>query len=414
MFACALIILTQTMRVLLKVLAPSEKSFAITLHNVEVKVICHDALFMAQLQGDIARKYGDDARVININAYSSYFLSEVTRVININGHVMCCADLVFWDMPYGLGVAPWDVLLSDVEMETFFNQMACINRLVSFCLVLSIIYWDAGRVRNFMMRFGFVDIHPVYVYKPQQNTTGLEWIFAVEMMLVGYKGGIRDCALTFQDMNPVNRHNLLFAHQVGTRIKYAGEDEEVNTTQKNPNIASALGRIMCKPGSSALVLGAGSGSEVVGLARVGVHVVALERDHKQFKALTERLTSEAADAEQVLNQTAEEHASVQLLSRLASRFTKLKPDTAAHFADEDEEDVKEEGVSRTQEDAAEGGDGKHHCAGCGKPVVGRDGADCAKTGCVSGKMHLGCCERCCKCGKLFCSSDHAHDHGCPP
>ena len=110
---------------------------------------------------------------------------------------MCCADLVYMDMPYGLGVAPWDVLFSDVEMETVFVQMACINRAGCFCLMLSIIYHDAGRVRAFMIRFGFLDIHPLYVYKPQQNTTGLEWIFAVEIMLVGYKGGIRDCQLTF-------------------------------------------------------------------------------------------------------------------------------------------------------------------------------------------------------------------------
>ena len=42
------------------------------------------------------------------------------------------------------------------------------------------------------------------------------------------------------------------------------------------------------------MIGAGSGSEVVGLARVGVNVVAVERDARQFRALTERLTLEAA------------------------------------------------------------------------------------------------------------------------
>ena len=51
---------------------------------------------------------------------------------------------------------------------------------------------------------------------------------------------------------------------------------------------------MCKPGTYALVVGAGSGSEVLGLARVGVNVVAIERDEKQFHALTERLSNEAA------------------------------------------------------------------------------------------------------------------------
>ena len=140
-----------------------------------------------------------------------------------------------------------------------------------------------------------------------------------------------------------------------------------------------------------------------------MNVVALERDHKQFKALTERLTSEAAAAEQALKQAAAEEASVHVLSQLAARFTKLKPDLGAHFADAAEESAVEEVEVSPIVDAAEAEDGKHSCVGCDKPVE----AICAKVGCVSGKMHAGCCERCCKCGKLFCNSEHTHDHGCP-
>ena len=66
------------------------------------------------------------------------------------------------------------------------------------------------------------------------NTTGLEWIFAVEIMLVGYKGGIRDCQLTFHDMNPVFRHNLLFAHQVGSKLKYAGDTRSSIQPRRTP------------------------------------------------------------------------------------------------------------------------------------------------------------------------------------
>ena len=34
-----------------------------------------------------------------------------------------------------------------------------------------------------MEKHGYQDTHVVYVYKPQQNTTGLQWIFAVEMLV---------------------------------------------------------------------------------------------------------------------------------------------------------------------------------------------------------------------------------------
>ena len=73
----------------------------------------------------------------------------------------------------------------------------------------------------------------MYVHKPQRNTTGLEWIFAVEMLVVGYKGSVRSCSLTFTSMNPVFRHNFVLAHQVHGKVHHLGEDQEANTTQKN-------------------------------------------------------------------------------------------------------------------------------------------------------------------------------------
>ena len=57
------------------------------------------------------------------------------------------ADLVIWDMPYGLGVAPWDVLLTDHELETFFQQLAVVNRSRAHALCLGCIWHDAGRVQ---------------------------------------------------------------------------------------------------------------------------------------------------------------------------------------------------------------------------------------------------------------------------
>ena len=51
-------------------------------------------------------------------------------------------------------------------------------------------------MRNFMAQNGYADIHPLYVYKPQQNMTGMGWICAVEQMIVGYKGDMQHCAVT--------------------------------------------------------------------------------------------------------------------------------------------------------------------------------------------------------------------------
>ena len=86
----------------------------------------------------------------------------------------------------------------------------------------------------------------------------------------------------------------MFQHQVGSKLKRTGTEDKVNTTQKNPNVASWLGRIMCQAGGQALVIGAGSGSEVLGLARIGANIVAVERDERQLRALCARLTVEAS------------------------------------------------------------------------------------------------------------------------
>ena len=106
-------------------------------------------------------------------------------------------------MPYGLGLAPWDTLLTDAELENFFQQIAVINRARWHCLVLSCIWHDAGRVRSLMMANGYSDCHVIVGYKPMQNVPGLEFINAVEIMVVGYKGGVKQCRLTFADMNPI-------------------------------------------------------------------------------------------------------------------------------------------------------------------------------------------------------------------
>ena len=60
----------------------------------------------------------------------------------------------------------------------------------------------------------------------------MAWIQAIKCMVVGYKGGVRNCQLVFADPNPVSRHNVLLGHQVGPKRKFTSEEVEVNMTQK--------------------------------------------------------------------------------------------------------------------------------------------------------------------------------------
>ena len=316
-------------------------------------------------------------------------------------------------MPYGLRLAAWDVILTDAELENLFQQVAVMNRARSHCLVLGCIWHDAGRLRKYMMDNGYDDTHLLVIYKPQNNASGMEFINAVETLVVGYKGGIKSCKLTFPDLNPLARHNLLFSHQVGPKLKYTGEDAEVNTTQKNPNVASALGRLMCTPGSWALVIGAGSGSEVLGLARVGVNVVGVERDSKQFRALCARVTAESAFSSRVLKQLTEDEKSLRLLNQVVTKFTKLIPDINSHFMDQDASPADGDSDRLDEADGEElGGSESPTCPACGQAVSVLEAIACVKQGCAVIRMHPACQKTCSMCTRRFCSADCVQAHGC--
>jgi hypothetical protein len=113
---------------------------------------------------------------------------------------------------------------------------------------------------------------------------------------------------------------------VDSTLKYVGEDEEVNTPQKNPNVASLIGRILCKVGSSELVIDAGSGA-TSWAGSCGVRVAALEKDPRNFQELTLRLTAEASYPAKALKQAAEEEEytpRIYINARLSSSGSSTK------------------------------------------------------------------------------------------
>ena len=79
--------------------------------------------------------------------------------------MLCCfAAFVFWDMPFGLGLAEWDVLLTDEQLKMFFRQLAIVNSCTSTVLALVVHFTDAGHVAKAMEEHGYTGVHPFYVY----------------------------------------------------------------------------------------------------------------------------------------------------------------------------------------------------------------------------------------------------------
>ena len=152
-------------------------------------------------------------------------------------------------MPFGLGLAPWDVLLTDSQLQMFFQQLAIVNLCEDGMIALVVHYADAGRVKTAMEKSGWNDVHPFYVYKPNQNQRGTNcFIFAVEIILIGY-GSRRSSrpTLHFADENPVFRHNHLYSHCVRVKALMPGTQDVINPTQKHTNVAGYLASVFCSP-----------------------------------------------------------------------------------------------------------------------------------------------------------------------
>lgn len=87
-----------------QVLPASDRVFATTLHNMEVKLICHDALHLAQLMGQIARAYGAVLSVVfGIWPALIFCCARVMSAININGCLLCRACLLGHAVRFGPG-----------------------------------------------------------------------------------------------------------------------------------------------------------------------------------------------------------------------------------------------------------------------------------------------------------------------
>ena len=103
-------------------------------------------------------------------------------------------------MPDGFGEAPWDELLTDADVERLFQQVAVVNRARHHTMVVTNHRCGAGQFVAFMARKGYSDMYPILASKPPPNLTGMNLTFAVEMLLVGYKGGIGNCLMTFRTL----------------------------------------------------------------------------------------------------------------------------------------------------------------------------------------------------------------------
>ena len=211
----------------------------------------------------------------------------------VNGYLLFL-DLIIQDLKFGLGVAPWDMeRIEEKDVTHLLSNIAFLNGNHPRVMIFVVHSRDIGMVWKVMETAGYTGIHTMFMYKNKQNFTGVNsFIFAVETYLIGYHGVSETLMFPDRQKNPMTRHNMWFAPQVGSERRVKPDGKPVNPTQKPACTAFRLAEIFCSTGSWALVLGFGAGGEVMGLAAGGVNVLAFENDPEQFRFLPQWLNEE--------------------------------------------------------------------------------------------------------------------------
>ena len=136
-------------------------------------------------------------------------------------------------------------------------------------------------------------------YKPAQNARVRNaFVNACDLLLIHYRGGLHSSQRNFTSHNPVKRHNWLALPLLRSKTTIGAGEQPINPCEKHPLIAYHLSKRLFPPGMPVLVIGSGSGGEVIGLLRAGFNVVAIDCDAKQMVGLRARLVTEAEDFKQ--------------------------------------------------------------------------------------------------------------------
>jgi hypothetical protein len=204
--------------------------------------------------------------------------------------------MLFWDLNFGIeGGEEWDEHhTSGDELTIVLKQFKAINHKVGHVVVLCCSWRHTDEITEALEEANYRDIQPVFWHKPDQNQTGdpLRFTQAVEVFIVAnnYADGSKKNVQKTMDDNPMARHNIFEAKNTRIFRKYP-DGQVVNHHQKPEHVIQFFLQRFAKPQDSVIVVGAGAGGDVLGANAAGFHVVALEREPKQFSYLRGFLTT---------------------------------------------------------------------------------------------------------------------------
>ena len=195
-----------------------------------------------------------------------------------------------FDMPYGVldkTSAPWDTRLTGHQFVSILRQVMAIDTRENFTVVFWHNILDSQMVHNSLVELGFGDFCNFIWSKPDANLVGTNrFIHAFETATVAFHGSRQQVFFALPN-NLYDRRNVITMEGVTSLSKYGGVP--INVAEKPVGLMQHFFRIFCPPGSTVLVIGFGSGTDIIGCLEMDLNVVGIEMDPKQFQAASSRV-----------------------------------------------------------------------------------------------------------------------------
>jgi hypothetical protein len=216
--------------------------------------------------------------------------------------VTCLLGVIFFDFPFGLGREEWDQIpLSVEELKTIIRKIQSMSAFPWFRFICVVRQDLVALYQAALQDLGFGHVHAWYWYKTTDNEAFVSTQCSVQLLLVATyceknKNHERKWDGTSSNArwkSPLERHNLLALPGVSTvrSRRFLDQNQKVvNQHEKPPALMREFLDRFLPPGANVLVIGAGSGGEVIGaLASRCGDIIALEPDAYQFENLVRRM-----------------------------------------------------------------------------------------------------------------------------
>lgn len=212
--------------------------------------------------------------------------------------------MLFFDAPYDeLKNVDWEYQLNVVTLNNMFKQVNAMH--TGSWQIAAIMHKprDTDIVMTSMESSGYCQLIQFYWYKGKDHQTKTpvsSYTSSVEMGTIGFMPDRSKCKWNM-GADPRHRHNHLEYKAVTKYLKYE-DGTIINPCQKPPAVLRWLCQNHLHPGSTVLVIGTGSGADVIGATQACCNVVTVERDPKQYAVLQTTLVKYCSLAEEQFNE----------------------------------------------------------------------------------------------------------------